>query len=130
MIINFAKERELVMFCDFHGHSRRKNIFMYGCHNPTSPEDTRLFPFILSKVSPFFVFGFSRFGSQRSKEATARVAMFNELKIPAIYTMESSFCGMDQGPYKNFHFSTDNLMQNGKEFCKAMLIYCATPMPK
>jgi len=26
----FAKERECVLYCDLHGHSRRKNIFMYG----------------------------------------------------------------------------------------------------
>lgn len=31
LIAQFSKERELVVFCDFHGHSRRKNIFMYGC---------------------------------------------------------------------------------------------------
>ena len=31
MIAQFGKERELAVFCDFHGHSRRKNIFMYGC---------------------------------------------------------------------------------------------------
>ena len=30
----FSKERELQIFCDFHGHSRRKNIFMYGCNVP------------------------------------------------------------------------------------------------
>jgi len=130
MIQNFAKERELVIFCDFHGHSRRKNIFMYGCHNPSTPEETRFFPFILSKLCPFFVFGYSRFGSQRSKEATARVAMFNELKIPAIYTMESSFCGSDQGPFKNYHFSTDNLMQAGRDFCRSLFVYCAVSIPK
>jgi hypothetical protein len=68
---------------------------MYGCHVPAAPEDTRLYPFILSKICPFFTYNLSRFGNQKSKEATARVAMFNELKIPAIYTMESSFCGND-----------------------------------
>ena len=26
----FSKEREIVLYCDLHGHSRRKNIFMYG----------------------------------------------------------------------------------------------------
>jgi hypothetical protein len=41
------------------------------------------------------------------------MALYNEVKIPAIYTMESSFCGMDVGPFANFHFSTDNLMQTG-----------------
>ena len=31
MIRRLTEDRELVMFCDFHGHSRKKNIFMYGC---------------------------------------------------------------------------------------------------
>lgn len=34
LVVNFSKERELAVFCDFHGHSRRKNIFMYGCQVP------------------------------------------------------------------------------------------------
>jgi hypothetical protein len=83
---------------------------MYGCHIPSSPEDTKLYPFLLSRICPFFVFSYSRFTTSKSKEATARVSMFNELKVPAIYTMESSFCGNDTGPYANYHFSTDNLM--------------------
>lgn len=56
--------------------------------------------------------------------------MYNELKIPGIYTMESSFCGNDQGPFKNFHFSTDNLMQAGRDFCRSLFIYQAVTIPK
>ena len=77
----------------------------------------------MSKICPFFSFNYSRFGNQKSKEATARIAMFNEVKIPGIYTMESSFCGMDEGPYANYHFSTDNLMQTGRDFCRTLLIF-------
>ncbi len=25
------KERDVVLFCDLHGHSRKKNVFLYGC---------------------------------------------------------------------------------------------------
>jgi len=58
------------------------------------------------------------------------MAIFNELKQhPAIYTMESSFCGNDIGPYKNYHFSTKNLKQTGIDFCRALLIYQAVPSP-
>ena len=27
------EEREVLLFCDFHGHSRKKNIFIYGCNS-------------------------------------------------------------------------------------------------
>ena len=63
MILQFAKERELVLYCDFHGHSRRKNIFMYGCNTPQCPEETRIFPYILSKICPFFIYSYSKFGN-------------------------------------------------------------------
>jgi murein tripeptide amidase MpaA len=32
LIKDFARERTLELVCDLHGHSRRKNVFMYGCH--------------------------------------------------------------------------------------------------
>jgi len=81
------------MYCDLHGHSRNKNIFMYGNNYSENPESTRLFPFIMSKVLDSFSFESSRFSIHRSKESTARVSMWKELKIPAVYTMEASFCG-------------------------------------
>ena len=31
MIRDFSKERSVEMICDLHGHSKRKNVFMYGC---------------------------------------------------------------------------------------------------
>jgi hypothetical protein len=43
--------------------------------------------------------------------------------------MESSFCGNDEGPFAKYHFSTDNLMQTGVDFCRAILIHQAIPSP-
>lgn len=51
---------------------------------------------MLSKLSPYFSFESSRFNVSKSKDATARIALFKELKTaPCIYTMESSFAGVD-----------------------------------
>jgi cytosolic carboxypeptidase protein 2/3 len=50
-LINQTKqEREILLFCDFHGHSRKKNIFMYGnsAKNDTKYRE-RIFPFMLEK---------------------------------------------------------------------------------
>ena len=55
-------ERNCIMYCDLHGHSRKPNIFMYGCDRKGAPEETRVFPLILSKINPLFDFGSSRFG--------------------------------------------------------------------
>ena len=100
-------ERKCAMYCDLHGHSRKPNVFMYGCDVKGAPETTRIFPLLLSKISPLFNFAASRFGVQKSKEATARVAIFKELKTcPLVYTMESTFSGLDMGPYAGTHIST------------------------
>lgn len=60
----------------------------------------------------------------KSKEATARISIWKELKIPAIYTMEASFCGADKGELKDKHFTTENLMMSGRKVLEALLIYC------
>lgn len=92
------EERNLVLFCDLHGHSRKQNVFMYGCNRKDNPQICRIFPYMLSKLNPYFSFEYSRFGIQKSKLSTARVALFKELKSnPCIYTMESSFAGVDMG---------------------------------
>ncbi len=47
-------EREMILFCDMHGHSKDKNVFMYGCHDRAFPEKTRIFPYMMSKTCPYF----------------------------------------------------------------------------
>jgi len=89
------------MYCDLHGHSRRKNIFMYGNNIKERPHASRVFPFIMSKICDYFSFEQSRFSMNRSKEGTARIAMLKELNIPNIFTMEASFCGADMGEMKD-----------------------------
>lgn len=56
LVKNFSKEREIALFCDLHGHSRRKNIFMYGNNYTEKPEATRMFPYIMSKLCDYFSF--------------------------------------------------------------------------
>lgn len=65
-----------MLFCDLHGHSRNKNVFMYGCSDKEKPEETRMFPYIMHKLCPFFSFKCSKFGVQKSKESTARITMW------------------------------------------------------
>lgn len=45
-------------------------------------------------------------------------------------TIESSFFGYDAGPYKNYHFITNNLTQTGRDFCRTLLIYLPKQIPK
>lgn len=70
---------------------------MYGNNYPENPESTRLLPFIMSKLCENFQYDCCRFNVHKSKESTARVSLWKDLKIPAVFTMESSFCGADFG---------------------------------
>ena len=103
---------------------------MYGCNNKQNPGECRIFPFILSKMNPFFCYEYSRFGVQKSKEQTARVSLYKELKnVPNIYTMESSFAGLDMGPSAGKHLTTDMLETLGHDCCRAILIYSNLYVP-
>ena len=62
LVKDVMTERGCLMFCDLHGHSRKQNVFMYGCDKKDTPAWCRMFPYMLSKVNPFFNFNDSKFG--------------------------------------------------------------------
>ena len=124
LIKDMHYERGLMLYCDLHGHSRKQNVFMYGCNNKVKPEECRVFPLMLSKLSKFFHFGSCRFGVQKSKEQTARVSLYKELKTcPNIFTMESTFSGVDFGEHKGQHMRQAHFEEMGRDLCRTLLIY-------
>uniref|UniRef100_A0AAX7VAR5 Cytosolic carboxypeptidase 1 n=1 Tax=Astatotilapia calliptera TaxID=8154 RepID=A0AAX7VAR5_ASTCA len=129
-------QRAPLVFCDYHGHSRKKNVFMYGCSvketvwqsniSATSSdlhEDLgyRTLPKILSQIAPAFSMASCSFVVERSKEATARVVVWREIGVQRSYTMESTLCGCDQGKYKGLQIGTRELEEMGAQFCVALL---------
>mmetsp|Transcript_13587 Transcript_13587/g.20576 ORF Transcript_13587/g.20576 Transcript_13587/m.20576 type:complete len:732 (-) Transcript_13587:52-2247(-) len=125
MIRKFKGDRHIVLFCDLHGHSRKKNIFMYGCNRVGRQRlSTRIFPRILWKIAQYFSYQDCSFGISKSKESCGRVVVFRELGIHNSYTMEASFCGASFGRLNSRHFSTKHLEQMGHFFCEAILDYC------
>lgn len=56
--------------------------------------------------------------------------MYKELKdTPCIYTLESSFAGVDYGKDKGNHLTTDMLEKLGKDLCRTLLIYKGLYVP-
>lgn len=81
-------------------------------------------------MNPYFCYEYSRFGVQKSKESTARVALYKELKnVPNIFTMESSFAGCDMGSAAGKHMTTAMLETLGHDACRSILIYCNLYVP-
>lgn len=45
-------ETDVVLYCDFHGHNRKNNVFMYGCISRGDASlklHERVFPLMMSK---------------------------------------------------------------------------------
>ena len=120
------QEKELVFFCDLHGHSRAHGAFVYGCKSNEAPESTRVYPYLLSKINPNFSYGSSKFGIQRSKARTARISLFKEfLHVPAIYTLETSFADTLDGSW----FTPNLLKSMGRDIVRALIPYCELSIP-
>jgi len=88
MILDVHKHSPIEMVCDLHGHSIKKDAFIYGCHKKNHPFATREFPWVLSRLCKNFNYNQSAFAnSSGSKFGTARVSLFRALKIPNVFTL-------------------------------------------
>jgi hypothetical protein len=117
MIRSLNLSREISLYLDIHAHSRKGNVFMYGVEEKNRPKPTvRLFPALLDK-NPFsdalFSFKDCTFNVGKGRESTARVVVARELLVKHSYTVESSYCGPDEGPLACTQFSTKHLEMVG-----------------
>ncbi|XP_017660769.1 PREDICTED: cytosolic carboxypeptidase 4 [Lepidothrix coronata] len=136
--------RAPLVFCDYHGHSQKKNVFLYGCSiketlwqagcmvdTAVITEDVgyRTLPKILDKVAPAFVMNNCSFLVEKSRESTARVVVWKEMGVLRSYTMESTYCSCSHGPYKGLQLGTQELEEMGSKFCLGLLILHLKSLP-
>ncbi|XP_072166605.1 cytosolic carboxypeptidase 1-like [Diadema setosum] len=133
--------RSPLVYCDYHGHSRKKNVFMFGNSAAQSyaPEDLQNFgipsgvsgakvedtsykqlPRILNNLAPAFSLSTCSFTIDKDKDSAARVVVWREMGVARSYTMESTYCGFDQGKYKGLQVSTSMLEEMGQHFCEGL----------
>ncbi|XP_049339940.1 cytosolic carboxypeptidase 4 isoform X2 [Astyanax mexicanus] len=128
--------RKPLVFCDYHGHSRKKNVFLYGCSvketlwQSGSPVNTaslkedpgyRTIAKTLDRIAPAFSFNSCNFLVEKSRASTARVVVWREMGVLRSYTMESTYNGCDQGIYKGLQTGTRELEEMGQNFCQSLL---------
>ncbi|XP_071854550.1 uncharacterized protein [Apostichopus japonicus] len=132
MLEEFGQETDVIAYCDLHGHSRKHNVFIYGCDQQGKEMDAatflcqRLFPWLISKKAPDkFSFGGCKFQVRRCKESTGRVVMWRQMGITNSFTMEATFCGSKniQREDNPRHFNTLDFQDMGRHFCEALLEY-------
>ena len=119
MLWNLQDSRGVLLYLDLHGHSKNKNVFVYGCDVVQQPEAwvkrdladksrmdvigqrvfCRTFPRILevissSKEEGYFSFSDCKFNVGKGKRGTGRIVAWRDIGIEASYTIELSFCGV------------------------------------
>lgn len=131
MLEAFKKDHQVIIYCDLHGHSRKPNVFMYGCTaDPKMASmsdflEERLFPWMMSQKAPDkFSFSGCKFRVRKCKESTARVVMWRQMGIANSFTMEATFCGANFGDMeKGRHFHVGDFEEMGRHFCEVLLEY-------
>ncbi|TRZ20640.1 hypothetical protein HGM15179_006448, partial [Zosterops borbonicus] len=136
--------RAPLVFCDYHGHSQKKNVFLYGCSiketlwqagcmvdTAVVTEDVgyRTLPKILDKVAPAFVMNSCSFLVEKSRASTARVVVWKEMGVLRSYTMESTYCSCSHGLYRGLQLGTKELEEMGSKFCLGLLILHLKSLP-
>jgi len=91
-----------LLYCDLHGHSRKKNSFIYGCNRAAnggfnSWTKVRLLPRILARNNHSFDIMSSKFKVEKGKLGTGRVVVWKEYEVTNSFTLENSFHGYDYG---------------------------------
>ncbi|KAM6426071.1 cytosolic carboxypeptidase 4 isoform 3-T3 [Liasis olivaceus] len=139
-----SQGRVPVVFCDYHGHSQRKNVFLYGCSiketlwqagctvdtsKVTEDVGYRTLPKILDKVAPAFLMSSCSFLVEKSRDSTARVVVWREIGVLRSYTMESTYSGCSHGLYKGLQLGTSELEEMGAKFCLGLLVLQLKSLP-
>ena len=102
LIKNLQSRQGVSLLCDFHGHSRKEGLFVFGCI-PDFDHDKRdhknlIFPQMFDRASDFFRLDKCNFSISSKKAATMRLAMYN-FGIERAYTVEASMSGIDGKHY-------------------------------
>lgn len=136
MIEVFNERHKVTLFCDFHGHSRKRNVFMYGCCVKSSNMYdmrknllARMIPALLSRRTKLFSYKDSHFRMHRSKESSARIVVYKEFGIANSYTMEATFYGpssasaLKKSQGSDLHMDIGDFELVGRELARACLSF-------
>uniref|UniRef100_A0A914VEM7 Uncharacterized protein n=1 Tax=Plectus sambesii TaxID=2011161 RepID=A0A914VEM7_9BILA len=79
-------------------------------------------PELLDQAAPGFSLANCRFGISKGKEPSNRVVLWRQFGIARSYTMESTYCGFDSGPYQGYQVGIRELQEMGRCLCETLLV--------
>lgn len=103
LIRHMHAERKVSLYCDLHGHSRKKNAFFYGCSYKNYEQEgrvknahVRIIPLLCCQKNELFKLKDCRFRMEHNKASTARYVVFKEFNIQNSFTLECSFYAKEE----------------------------------
>ncbi|KAG8197180.1 hypothetical protein JTE90_011338 [Oedothorax gibbosus] len=122
-----SKNKKPLVFCDYHGHSRRSNAFFFGCNpeqswwpnDETKPDSQsfKVLPLLMNEITPTFSLDDCEFTVERCRESTGRVTVWRQFNVQLSYTLECSYGGCSQGKYNGYHLGIPQLEDTGRKLC-------------
>lgn len=139
LISVFKEERDIQLYTDIHGHSRKRNAFMYGWEYEKFEYDSRaknalirLFPALMEKKNQIFSFKDWSFKWEKAKEETGRIVCFKEIGIRHSFTLESTFYGREEAEDDpegwDLHMHIKDFKEIGEDLAKWFINFI--PIPK
>ena len=122
-----AENKQILVFCDLHGHSKKNGSFIYGCNQAAnggfcSWTKVRLLPRILARKTHLFSYKDCKFRIENDKQRTARVVVWREFSVTNSFTLESSFYGYPIGN-EIIPFTAEDYNNIGESFILSLLDY-------
>lgn len=97
LVARAKRKLGLCLYIDLHGHSRKLGLFTYACgqfaENDYRRFTVRMYPKLLSLLTPEFELSNCRWRIGKGKRGTGRVVVAKDLGLTETYTIEASFFG-------------------------------------
>ena len=103
LLATTQESRGILLFVDMHGHSRKKNTFLYGCDHGSKNLEQRLLPRVYPRLlhnvfrsdtdGGFFSYQDCDFNVRKGKHSTGRVVAWRDVGVDNAFTLEASFAG-------------------------------------
>jgi len=101
------------MILDLHSHSVKLGTFFYTNFSEGMNEEIKIFPMMVCKNDQRFDYRSNRYRGGSTK--TARKVLFDILKIPKIYTVESSYYGYQKiGDHRIIQYVPNDYREMGE----------------
>jgi len=109
-----------------HGHSRKKNVFIYGPHYPLHSEKyykMRIIPKLLADMTDKFRYYSCKFRIEKSKEKAARIVLWREFNLMNCFTFEGSFHGFLMPSRETREFGAEEYQEMGEHLSNSLFEY-------